>query len=246
MKIIHLPLLGILLFSLFITSCKRDGGRGIFCIKPKGSIITETITPEAFSSVRMMIPAKTYIENSNTFSIEVKGHENILKNIDYEIKDGELKIKFDRCVRKLDELPQFTIKAPLFYGFYVMGSGSVETLDTLRQSGNSIHFEISGSGDIYARVQASKVHSKISGSGSIRLHGSADEVEMRISGSGDISAFELPVRKGDVEISGSGNANINASDYLKVKISGSGNVNYMGNPVIELDNSGSGKIRKVN
>ncbi len=57
-------------------------------------------------------------------------------------------------------------------------------------------------------------------------------------------AFNLIAENADINISGSGNAEITANQLLKVKIAGSGNVYYKSNPVINLEVSGSGKVVK--
>lgn len=233
---------------LFISSigCKREGGRGIFCLKPKGAVIKRMITPATFSSVRMMVPASAILKYAPSCSIEIEGEENILDNINYEIKDGELKIQFDRCVRKLETPPKMIISAPYFYGYYLQGSGSVSVPDTLSQPGGTITLEILGSGEINALVDAASVISKISGSGSIRVSGVTESQKIQVSGSGDVHGFGLASNRAEVDISGSGNANVSVKDYLKVKISGSGNVNYYGSPTLDLDVSGSGKVQKMN
>ncbi len=233
-----------LALMLFL-SCQREGGRGIFCLKPKGELVKRTITLETFSSVRMLLPASAILEYAPTCSIEVEGEANILDNINYEIHNGELKIQFDRCVRKLDSPPRMIIRAPYFYGYFLQGSGSLSIPDTLKQVGSALTLEVLGSGEINAVVATGSVLSKISGSGSIRVSGTCDTQNMQISGSGDIHGFALASNRAEVKISGSGNANLSVKDYLKIEISGSGNVNYYGNPSVDLDVSGSGKVNEM-
>jgi hypothetical protein len=83
------------------------------------------------------------------------------------------------------------------------------------------------------------------GSGNIEIgDGAADNFSSRISGSGDVYAFGFSAKKANVDISGSGNTRITASDELKVKISGSGNVYYKGSPDVTVNISGSGDVIK--
>lgn len=238
-------LFSVLALSLLLLSCKREGGGGVFCIKPRGASVKRTITPEAFSSVRMQIPARAVIRYSPEFSIEVEGEENILDNIQYEIQDGELKVQFDRCVRKVENPPKMIFSAPFFYGYYLMAGGSLTIADTLKQPGSTLALEISGSGEIQGNVGVGALNGKISGSGSIRVSGTADAQYLTISGSGDVHDLGLNSNRAEVDISGSGNANVRVKDYLKVKISGSGNVNYYGSPALEMEVSGSGKVLKM-
>ena len=76
----------------------------------------------------------------------------------------------------------------------------------------------------------------------MKISGSANQQHFDISGSGDIHAFGLPGKSANVDITGSGNCEVNVSDQLNVEISGSGNVYYLGNPSITTDITGSGNV----
>ena len=66
-----------------------------------------------------------------------------------------------------------------------------------------------------------------------------------INGSGEVHSFNLLSEATEVEINGSGNAEVFASKQLNVSISGSGDVQYKGSPVVNQSISGVGHIRKV-
>lgn len=243
----HLIALTILLVLLGLSqqSCNREGGRGIFCLKPNARIVSKTIYPAEFSSVRMIHPASVVLQHSNEFRMDVEGDENILDNIDYKIQDGELKIQFDRCVRNLNNPPKITLSAPYFDGYYLMSSGSLYMPDTFKQTG-SFTLDISGSGEINCVVSVDELRTKISGTGSIRVSGRTNTQTLNNNGSGDLDCLGLLSNRAEVNLIGSGNANLSVKDYLKVKISGSGNVNYFGSPTIEKEVTGSGKITQLN
>jgi len=241
----HLILIFILTSVILLLSCKREGGRGLFCIKPKGGITEKTIYPAEFSAVSILFPARTFVHQGQNFSVRMKGEQNIIDNIDFEITDGELKIKFDRCVRKMENLPELYITCPYYSGIALWGSGSIECIDTLIQPGGTLTLELMGSGDLHILTQTTQVNSKISGSGSIRLQGACERHICQINGSGDMHSFSFPVDHSEIDIKGSGNAHVQVKDYLQVKISSSGNVYYKGDPRLSLNVSGSGKVRKV-
>ena len=49
----------------------------------------------------------------------------------------------------------------------------------------------------------------------------------------------------EVNIAGSGDVAVNASELLKVGIAGSGSVSYLGNPRLESEIAGSGAISRA-
>ena len=85
----------------------------------------------------------------------------------------------------------------------------------------------------------------ISGSGEMEVAGigTMDHQEIKISGSGNIHAYDAPVNKSDITISGSGSAYVNVLQSLVANISGSGDITYMGTPTITTNISGSGNVR---
>jgi hypothetical protein len=61
-----------------------------------------------------------------------------------------------------------------------------------------------------------------------------------------VSAFNLEAKNADVEIRGSGDVEVFATDFLNVDIDGSGDVFYKGNPEITLRIDGSGELENAN
>lgn len=229
---------------LLALSCTRDGGRGIICIKPKGSVITRTQMMSEFSSVQMLLPAHTTIRQGNEYSMELRGTPNILDNIQAEIRDGELTLSYDRCVRKVDELPELIITAPYYYRLVLSGSGDIHVSDSLIQTDGALDLQVLGSGSIQGNLRVKGLRSRVSGSGSIVTAGIAETHTITVSGSGDVVAKHFSVHTCDVDISGSGHVSTRVSDKLNVKISGSGSVTFWGSPLLTTEITGSGKVIK--
>jgi hypothetical protein len=74
----------------------------------------------------------------------------------------------------------------------------------------------------------------------------ADDFELFVMGSGDFRGFDLSTTESYVEIIGSGNCEITASQQLDAVIEGSGNIYYKGSPSIQTDITGSGRILDAN
>jgi hypothetical protein len=123
----------------------------------------------------------------------------------------------------------------------ITGSGDVYFKDGIRSS--NLRLWVSGSGDVYGKVDAKSLECDISGSGDMRLAGHAENATVGVSGSGDFTARDLVTTNTSVNISGSGDASINVSNNLDASISGSGDVSYSGSPQhINKSKSGSGDI----
>lgn len=110
----------------------------------------------------------------------------------------------------------------------------------------SVTIRQSGSGSMNFQIEGAHVKTTISGSGKVVLAGKVSSLKVNISGSGAVKAMELEASVSSVQVSGSGEADVQALDQLNVAISGSGRVRYAGNPAkIEQHVSGSGKVTKV-
>lgn len=123
----------------------------------------------------------------------------------------------------------------------ITGSGDVYFKDGVRAS--NLKLWVSGSGDVYGKVDARNVECNISGSGDMKLSGHAETSSVSVSGSGDFTARDLQTANTSVHVSGSGDASIYVSNSLEASVSGSGDVSYRGNPKhIVKSKSGSGDI----
>ncbi|SDK65738.1 Putative auto-transporter adhesin, head GIN domain [Catalinimonas alkaloidigena] len=229
--------LAILLVSISLSSCYFDSP--FPCVRGEGERVTEVFSIANFERVSNNIDANVYITQGAEYHIEVVAQANIIDELEFRISGGELRIKADRCLRSHDDIDIY-ITMPEVEALTVSGSGGIFTENVLNVS--DVDLSISGSGAIRADVEGNSVGSHISGSGDIYLTGEVVDQEIRISGSGKVHAFDLFSERANVRISGSGDADVNVSEYLEVNISGSGNVRYRGTPQLDVKTSGSGKV----
>jgi hypothetical protein len=121
----------------------------------------------------------------------------------------------------------------------ISGSGEMEG----NIKSGRVSATISGSGNMKENINCDIFSVRISGSGKITINGNSRESDIYISGSGNMFGNEFMTNNANIDISGSGNANIWAVDHIKANISGSGGITYRGNPKIDFSGSGSGRIR---
>ena len=128
-------------------------------------------------------------------------------------------------------------------GFKVSIAGSGDTeLNNIHC--NDLSLSIAGSGDmkINNAVTSGCTNVAIAGSGTVKLSGSSQEAELKISGSGDLYASGYQAKRVSATVSGSGNIECYATEFLKARTSGSGSVGYKGNPEIDYPKKGLHKL----
>lgn len=235
-------LFGTLLITTFISSCfiDLDDDQDIFgCLRHEGNIISRDFNLSSFDGIELLIPADVTITQGPTQSVKVEGYENMVNRLETDIRRGVWKIKTERCIRDLGEM-KIWITIPNINSLVVSGSGTIYSENTL--SANKLDLTISGSGEADLALEVDKFNTIISGSGQLKVEGAADEVVLNISGSGDYAGFDLETNRSDVNVSGSGNAEVWVKNFLKARISGSGDIFYRGQPEKDVAISGSGRV----
>ena len=259
-KLITVQLIAFVILGLF-TSCDDWDLKGI---RGEGPIVTEDY--ESFSKVEgiiLEIPASVYIEKGEEQSIRIEAQQNILDNIITTTFDDLLRVKFDEDVSRCEPIKIYMTIASL-KGIDVRGSGEVvanqgfSTEENLYinisgsgsvfadANANEVDMNISGSGDIELKTICESIYSNISGSGDVRLTGACKNAEFNTSGSGDVMAYKFEIETCKINIVGSGDAQLNVSEFLSVSITGSGDVHYIGNPALSVNITGSGDIVNAN
>ncbi len=197
-------------------------------------------------------------------SIELIGESNLLENIEVFVDNGTLTVKTKRLIELIpSRKTPILVKVPVkkIDGMSLSGSGSISSefrlespkfKTTLSGSGaiyaavdaTELDVTIAGSGDIELQVNTSEIDVTISGSGETTLEGSTQSIDVTIAGSGDVYAFNLDAKTADIHISGSADVEISVSGHLQVRIAGSGDVHYKGNPKVDSKIIGSGDLIK--
>jgi hypothetical protein len=198
-----------------------------------------------FSGVTGMGSINIIVSNGPSSSLRIEADENLLEYIETTNNNGTVEV-YTREGYNIN--PKSGIRvyatAPAFHRLDVSGSGTIKSTGKINGK-NELHTEVSGSGDIKLEVDAPRIEAEISGSGSVTMAGNTKDFSAQVSGSGDVHCFNLMSENTEIDIAGSGNAEIFASKSLDVDVAGAGDVRYKGNPTIKQSIAGSGSIRKV-
>ena len=209
----------------------------------EGSVVKESRDAKDFTGFISSISADIYIKQAASFKVTVEGQKNILDLLKTDVKNGSLKIAFEKgySMRYREPLKIY-VEAPNFASLGMSGSGNVVSENTL--SGEKLDIDISGSGDFdLSDIQFKSVDFGVSGSGDVKIGGSAESINLEISGSGNIKANNLKTQKALCRVSGSGDISCNVKQSLEAYVSGSGDIKYSGSPSsVKTRVTGSGDI----
>ena len=206
-------------------------------IKGNGNVVTKTRNVSEYDQIAVAGSFDVKLVAGKEGKLTIKAEENLLEYLITEVKDGKLKIKWEKGVN-INTTKELLVTVPFedIEAVSLAGSGDVFSEDTIKT--DNLKVALAGSGDI----NASSISSAVSGSGDIKLMGSSENLKCAIAGSGDINGYELTSNIVEVSIAGSGDIKVNAKENLKVRISGSGDVYYKGDPKQDVKVSGSGSV----
>lgn len=239
----------ILLITLFLTGSAYVYGKSHNSVTvDMGKIEDRHIT--GFHAVDVGGSFDVYITQGSSESVKVEAPDEIIDHIITEVDNGVLKIynKNDRNFHFGDLFGNHKkivvyVTAKDLNAIAVSGSGDVFFKEGIRT--NSLRLRVSGSGDMYGRVEVKNLESGISGSGDVKLTGRAESSAVNVSGSGDFEARGLVTVNTLVHVSGSGDASVNASGSISASVSGSGDVRYTGGAKsVSSSKSGSGDVSR--
>ena len=207
-----------------------------------GTSKTEKRPLEAFTSVSTLGSFTVDIVKGDALGAEVTADDNIVPLVVTEVKDGVLTITGkdgESFNSKIAVVVKVTAKS--LDAVSASGSGRTSVTD-VPASAKSIALASSGSGALAWKGAANNVTVKGSGSGTVTLIGKGAALDAALSGSGalDASAFEVAAAK--VAVTGSGHAQVNATDELHASVTGAGRILYAGSPRVIKRISGSGDI----
>ncbi len=234
--------------ALFVSLISCDKENAPDCFQRTGDNTTETVLiSESFESIELFDNISVSLENTlpgEAASYELTGPENLLSDIELEVKNQVLTITNENTcnwVRPYDEF-HLTIKNNEIKRIFNYGSVGVNLLNyesekfTFEQESsvadNHIHFN--------GENLTINLHT---GAGSAQVSGDTQNLNLYANGLGEINALEMNCPSISVNNSGRRDIYTNPSDYMFVTIKGSGSVFYTNLQINLLsDITGSGEL----
>lgn len=181
-----------------------------------------------------------YLKQTNKQEVTVEALTEIYNLTKISVENGVLMINLERkpddpnksIWAKIDDIKlnptmKLYISVKNLDEIQVNGAGKVISENSLASS--LLNLSLSGSGSMDLDIKGDVVKAEVSGSGKLGIKGYATSLDAVVSGSGSLNAFNCPVEKAKVKVSGSGIAELNVSDNLDAMVAGSGSVKHKGN-----------------
>lgn len=181
-----------------------------------------------------------YLKQTNKQEINVEALTEIYELTNIFVENGILMINIDRKPEnpnksiwakiddiKLNPTMKLYISVKNVTDLQVNGAGKIISENSL--AAPTLNLSIGGSGSMDLDIKGDQVKAEVSGSGKMGIKGYASNLDGVVSGSGAINAFNCPLEKATVKVSGTGLAELNVTDTIVATVVGSGSVKHKGN-----------------
>jgi hypothetical protein len=215
-------------------------------VNGNGVIKTHEHTVGEFKNIGIAGNIHLYITQGPATPLRIETDENLFDFIEL-VQEGsrvEIKVRNGYNLKPSNEIKVYA-SSPLVNEFHAAGSCDIIGQNKITTT-DDMNIELSGSCDVQLELNSPRVKADLAGACSLVLKGETKKLDVEGSGSTDIKSMDLLAEEVNVDISGSGDAEVFASVKLDVDISGSGSVRYKGNAAVNKNVAGSGHITKVN
>src|SRR5688572_23102972 len=202
-------------------------------------ILGETRELSSFDKIEISGAFTITLVQGNAENVSIDANSDIASRVITKVDNGTLKIYTEKDFDS-DSKITLTVNFKNLTSIDCSGANVINSSGSLKF--NNLSFDASGACKANLEFSAANLDIDMSGAVNAVMKGSASRVELDISGAGKLLAADLVARDYDVDISGTGNAEINASKSLNVEVSGTGNVKYRGEPKITKKVSGTANV----
>lgn len=186
--------------------------------------ITEDLSD--FSEVKVYNGVEVELIPSEENRISITGHSK--DKVKFEVVENRLEIRLSLENIWSDDNTLVTVYA-----------NSIETIDVNEGSivdvkgdleGSSLTFRAQEGAAVYAGVNSSRVSVKAVTAGIVQLKGKTDDLDVEINTGGKFFGEHLKAKEAEASVGTGGQADVNASEYLKATAKLGGVINVYGNP----------------
>jgi hypothetical protein len=197
-------------------------------------------TIEDFNTLEVNDGLVVFITQGSENSISAK--EEILNKINYSISNNKLKISQGGG----NSNTMIYLSVNNLTKIIANGIAEVKSSNTIT-SGN-LDLKVTGASKANILYEGEKLIIDGSGASDIKAGGQCNELDVELSGASSLKAYKLNFNSGNVDISGSSSANLNANESdLNGKVTGVSSLYYTGEPkALNVLSSGISKIIKSN
>lgn len=219
-----------------------DGG-----VAGSGQVVKKVREVKPFSAISISYSAEVVIQQGKGELVEIEADDNLIPQLDTEIKDGRLVISnkvsdWQERVRPTKPV-RITITVKDLHDLDFSGAGTVRIL---KLETDALKAHLTGAGELkIEQLTAKTLDCSLGGAGNFAASGTIDTLTLNVSGVGSFSGADLVAGKADVHLSGVGSATVHVKDDLQAYVSGLGSVLYLGSPQVHWEVSGLGSVNAI-
>jgi hypothetical protein len=255
MKKIYILLTALIcLAGLLLAGCSGGG-----YVIAAGPVIDKTYDYQDFTGVEISNSFEYDVRQSDTYSIVISTHENVVPHLDVfksgdtlvvRLQPGRFTHNNSKVAITLPELKKLSVsgaskgtasdfKSSSNFDLKVTGASQ---LDMDLETGPA-HLDITGASKLKGSLKAQETRLVVSGASRCELNGAAGLTDIEISGASKVNLPDFQMQDTNIEASGASQATINTSGTLNVNLSGASSLYYLGNPTLhETHISGASKL----
>lgn len=243
--------LSLVLALTFFNSCDSDNditgtcsNSNQSCIQGNGNrILRDFSINSAVTNLQTDATMDFDITRGNEATLEILADDNILDQLVVSVQGATLNISTPDCY--CTNLPvRAFLTLPELVNFDLNGVGNYK--GDLFDTDQPVNIEMQGVGDFDMGFNAPYIDLTLRGTGNISINGLTDHLRLNIQGVGNFFGRSLQTDTTTINLTGTGNIEIAAQDYLDITSSGVGNICYVGTPQVDADIDGPGLLSMCN
>jgi hypothetical protein len=208
--------------------------------KDHGPEVKVTRTVGTFSSIDVSDGIDVYLTMGPSEPLVVEAQERLIDDLITEVKDGVLKVYFDKSISFVRKA-SVHVSTPKLVKVRASGGSDFKAENIVR--GKELVLEASGGSDMRLEVDVENLGIKTSGGSDVYISGKADKLVARTSGGSDLHGSDLKVHTAKLESSGGSDIKIYVLDELTAIASGGSDIIYEGNPSkLKIESSSSSDV----
>lgn len=246
----------VMMAALLMAGCEIVNG--------SGNIESRNRAVSAFTRVEIDISADVTVRQGNQPMVAIETDDNMFRYVRTYVRNGTLYISQKEDVHIHPTRLVIEVNTSSFTGLALDGSADVLVADDFEPASMQVAIDgsgyvewavplhtpelniaIDGSGTFDGTVVCDRVLTDIDGSGDVFLRGSAGYHAISVDGSAYVQAVEMETETTEVNVDGTANCYLFATQTLDIRIDGVADVTYRGEPLVTRDIDGSGSVRQL-
>lgn len=205
-----------------------------------GQATKKTLELPEFKAIYVNSNYTVILKQTNKQEVIVEALPEFLTVSEFKVENGILMINMERKQEtasksiwaKIDDIklnPTMKVYVSMknVTELRVNGGGKIQSENSI--AADQLTLGLAGGGMLDVDIKGNNVTVEVSGSGTLTLRGYATAINAVVSGSGNLKGFDCPLETANIKISGSGNAELNATNSADAYVYGSGSVKLKGN-----------------